>query len=199
MLIHQAFRFELIPDVRQQKLLGRFSGICRQVWNRALTLVIDLKGEFEQMYGDYLRQAIGLSLAGVAVIALLLATQLRAPRRLARVLLTMAVTVVLVVAGLHLLGVRLHLLHLVGLLLVVAVGSNYALFFDQVQTEGGLSPDVWLSMGTAVLTTAIGFGALALSRVPVLQALGSTVAPGVVLALIVAAALILPVHASPET
>ncbi|MBS0505951.1 MAG: MMPL family transporter [Proteobacteria bacterium] len=155
-------------------------------------VVMDLKGEFEQMYGDYLRQAIWLSLCGVAAIALLLAAQLRSPRRLARVLLTLAITVALVVAGLHLLGVRLHLLHLVGLLLIVAVGSNYALFFDQVQADGGLPPDVWLSMATAVLTTAIGFGALALSGVPVLQALGSTVAPGVLLAMLVSAALIPP-------
>jgi predicted exporter len=76
----------------------------------------------------------------------------------------------------------------------VAVGSNYALFFDQVQAEGSLSPDVWLSMATAVLTLAIGFGALALSRVPVLQAIGSTVAPGVLLAMLVSAALITPKH-----
>lgn len=154
--------------------------------------VLDLKGEFEQMYGEYLHQAIALSLGGVAAIALLLALTLKSPRRLARVLLTLAVTVTLVITGLHLLGVRLHLLHLVGLLMIVAVGSNYALFFDQVQAEGSLSPDVWLSMATAVLTLAIGFGALALSRVPVLQAIGSTVAPGVLLAMLVSAALITP-------
>ncbi len=164
----------------------------RQALAGSAAVVIDLKGEFEQMYSDYLRQAIWLSLGGVAAITLLLAFTLRDPRRLGRVLLTLGVTVLLVVAGLHLLGVRLHLLHLVGLLLVVAVGSNYALFFDQIQMDGGLSPDVWLSMGSAVLTTAIGFGALALSRVPVLQALGSTVAPGVLLAMLVAAALIPP-------
>lgn len=154
--------------------------------------VVDLKGEFEQMYTEYLRQAIWLSLGGVGAIALLLAATLRSPRRLARVLLTLAITVVLVVAGLHLLGTQLNLLHLVGILLVAAVGSNYALFFDQVQSEGHLSPDVWLSMATAVLTTAIGFGALALSRVPVLKALGSAVAPGVLLAMLVAAVLIAP-------
>ena len=171
----------------------------RQALAGSAAVVIDLKGEFEQMYADYLRQAIWLSLGGVAAITLLLAFTLRSPRRLGRVLLTMGVSVLLVVAGLHLLGVRLHLLHLVGLLLVVAVGSNYALFFDQVQAEGSLSPTVWLSMGTAVLTTAIGFGALALSGVPVLQALGSTVAPGVILALFVAAALIPPAVTAPKT
>ena len=162
----------------------------RQALAGTPAVVIDLKGEFESMYADYLRQALWLSLAGVVAIALLLVFTLRSPRRLARVVLTLGVTVVLVVAGLHVLGTRLHLLHLVGLLLVVAVGSNYALFFDQVDAAGGLAADVWLSMATAVLTTAIGFGALALSRVPVLSAIGSTVAPGVLLAMLVSAALI---------
>lgn len=36
MQIQKAFRFELIPDGRQQRLLGRFSGACRYVWNKAL-------------------------------------------------------------------------------------------------------------------------------------------------------------------
>ncbi|SDM09635.1 Predicted exporter [Oryzisolibacter propanilivorax] len=155
-------------------------------------VVVDLKGEFERMYDSYLRQAVWLSLAGVAAIALLLAASLRSVPRLARVLLTLAVTVLLVLAGLHLAGVRPHLLHLVGLLLVVAVGSNYALFFDRVRADGALAADTWLSMSVAVLTTAIGFGVLALSRVPVLQALGVAVAPGVLLAMLVSAALILP-------
>lgn len=154
-------------------------------------VVVDLKGEFEQMYDGYLRQAVWLSLGGVLAISVLLAFSLRSVRRLARVLLTLAVTVVLVMAGLRLGGIHLHLLHLVGLLLVVAVGSNYALFFDRVQADGELAPDVWLSMSVAVLTTAIGFGVLAFSRVPVLQAIGITVAPGVLLAMVVSAVLVL--------
>lgn len=163
-------------------------------------VVMDLKGEFEHLYADYLRQAVWLSLAGVAAILVLLAFALRSPQRLARVVLTLAITVVLVLAGLRVLGTPLNLLHLVGILLIVAVGSNYALFFDQVDEQGALAPDVWLSMSAAVLTTAIGFGALAISRVPVLQALGSTVAPGVVLAMVVAAAFVLhPARPGPWT
>jgi predicted exporter len=39
----------------------------------------------------------------------------------------------------------------------------------------------------ANLTTAIGFGTLALSKVPVLHALGVTVGPGAILALLLTA------------
>ena len=82
-------------------------------------------------------------------------------------------------------GERLHLLHLVGMLLIVAVGSNYALFFDRA--AGQLEPDTLASMAVANLTTAIGFGTLGLSQVPVLHAIGVTVGPGAVLALLLAA------------
>ena len=71
----------------------------------------------------------------------LLAVALRSVTRLARVLLTLALTVAIVIAVLHASGERLHLLHLVGMLLVVAVGSNYALFFDRVAFRLGLCLD----------------------------------------------------------
>ena len=65
------------------------------------------------------------------------------------------------------------LLHLVGLLLVVAVGSNYALFFDLLQHEGGRSgtdDDTLASLALANLTTVASFGLLATSSIPVLSA-----------------------------
>ena len=93
----------------------------------------------------------------------------------------------LVVAGLHLAGEQLHLLHLIGMLLIVAVGSNYVLFFDQSGGTAALDDATLVSMAVANLTTAIGFGTLALSNVPVLHAVGATVGPGAVLALLLAA------------
>lgn len=148
-------------------------------------LLIDLKGEFDRLYNDYLHEAVLLALAGLAAIVALLAATLRSPRRLAAVLLPLIVAVLLVIGGLHLSGERLHLLHLVGMLLIVAVGSNYALFFDGA--SGQLDSDTLASMAVANLTTAIGFGTLALSQVPMLHAIGVTVGPGAVLALLLAA------------
>ena len=78
---------------------------------------------------------------------------------------------------------QMIILHLVGLLLVVAVGSNYALFFDRTD----IAPRTLASMLFANLTTVAGFGVLAFSDVSILQAMGATVAPGVILALIYAA------------
>ncbi|MFZ2971926.1 MAG: MMPL family transporter [Ferribacterium limneticum] len=150
-------------------------------------LFIDMKFEFDRLYNDYLDEATLLSLAGFAAIVALLAVTLRSPRRLGAVLLPLLLAVILVITGVHLAGEQLHLMHLIGMLLIVAVGSNYALFFDRASKEHRLDAPTLASMAIANLTTAIGFGTLALSSVPVLHAVGITVGPGAVLALLLAA------------
>jgi predicted exporter len=72
-------------------------------------------------------------------------------------------------------------------LLIVAVGSNYALFFDRA--ADGSEAQTLASLLIANASTVIGFGVLAFSRLPVLHAIGITVGPGAVLALLFAALL----------
>ncbi len=154
-------------------------------------LLVDMKRESNDLYSAYLDEAIWLSLGGLATIVALLLVVLRSPLRVLRIVGPLAAAVVTVTAGLVLGGQQLIILHLVGLLLVVAVGSNYALFFDRhsAATPGAtaLSPRTLASMLFAGVTTVAGFGLLAFSSVALLQALGATVAPGVVLALVYAA------------
>lgn len=144
---------------------------------------VDVKGESDRLYGGYLREAILMSLAGLAAILVLLLAVARSARRVFHIATPLVVAVTVVTAALVLLGQRLNILHLVGMLLVVAVGSNYALFFDRGAAEGGIAPRVLASLLIAVSTTVAGFGVLALSSVPVLNAIGSTVGPGAMLAL----------------
>jgi predicted exporter len=145
--------------------------------------VVDLKGESDRLYKGYLREAILLSLAGLAAILGLLFAATRSLGRVFRIAAPLVVAVAVVIAGLVLAGQQLNILHLVGMLLVVAVGSNYALFFDRGAAEGGIPPRVLASLLLAVSTTVAGFGILAFSSVPVLNAIGSTVGPGALLAL----------------
>lgn len=152
---------------------------------QAAILLVDMKGEMENLYASYLHEAILLSLAGVGVIVALLTATLRSARRVGQVLAPLFGAVVTVTAGLLLAGQQLTILHLIGLLLIVAVGSNYALFFNQ----GALAPRTLASIFLANLTTVAGFGVLGLSSVPILIAIGATVGPGVVLALLFSAIL----------
>ncbi len=152
---------------------------------------LDLKQESDGLYAAYLSEAIHMSLAGALAIIALLLVALRSPLRVARVLAPLLLAVLSVAAGLALSGVQLTILHLVGMLLIIAVGSNYALFFDRqasVHEAGGESLTL-ASLVIANTSTVIGFGLLAFSHIPVLAALGATVAPGAFLALLFAALL----------
>jgi predicted exporter len=153
--------------------------------------LLDLKGEADQLYTGYLRQAVELSLAGFAVIVLLLLVVLRSPRRVLRVLAPLALAVVTVAGILAALGYELGILHVVGMLLIIAVGSNYALFFDRRDTQAPpTSASLTIaSIAVANAATVLAFGVLASSRVTVLADLGSTVAPGALLALLFSAML----------
>jgi predicted exporter len=130
-------------------------------------------------------------LCGFVLIVLLLLAALREAQRVARLLVPLGLAVLTVAAGLVQAGQQLTILHLVGMLLIVAVGSNYALFFDgEAATQRAGNPALTLaSLGIANSTTVIGFGLLSFSQVPVLVALGTTVAPGAFLALLFSALL----------
>lgn len=174
---------------------GTASGIDAAAVRGALAgetdaLFLDLGEESTRLYADYLHEIIWLSLAGVVAIALLLAVALRSPTRMLRVMAPLVLAVLLVMAGLALAGERMTLMHLVGLLLTVAVGSNYALFFDDGKAAS--DPQTLASLLVANITTVIGFGALATATVPVLHAIGVTVGPGAVLALLFSAVLAAP-------
>ncbi len=152
--------------------------------------LLDLKGEADRLYSGYLNQAVQLSLAGLAAIVLLLLLALRSLRRVANVVAPLILAVLAVASLLVASGHPLGILHVVGMLLIVAVGSNYALFFDRgSQTPEGSPPLTLASLLVANLATVTAFGVLAFSSVPVLADLGMTVAPGAFLALLFAALL----------
>ena len=141
--------------------------------------LLDMKQASESLVADYR----GRILAALALAALLLVVTvwiaLRSPRRALRVLLPMALTTLLVVAVLRAAGVELTLFHLVSLILAAGLGLDYALFFE----HAGESREDQLRTLHAVivcsLMTLLVFSLLALSSIPVLRAIGSTVALGV--------------------
>ena len=155
------------------------------------TQILDLKLETDALYAGYLQEAIRLSACGFVLIALLLLAALRSVPRVARLLAPLGLAVLTVAAGLALAGQQLTILHLVGMLLIVAVGSNYALFFDGAAAaqRAENSALTLASLAIANVSTVIGFGLLSFSQVPVLVALGTTVAPGAFLALLFSALL----------
>jgi len=89
----------------------------------------DMKAESDRLYSGYLHEAILLSSGGLVAIIGLLLMVFRSPGRVVRNIVPLAAAVITVTAGLVVFGRQLIILHLVGMLLVVAVGSNYVLVF----------------------------------------------------------------------
>jgi predicted exporter len=154
-------------------------------------VVIDMLEESSSLFDGYRHEALWLSGLGCLFILTLLMASLRSWTRTLRVAAPLACAVMCVTAALLLQGTQLTILHLVGLLLVVAVGSNYALFFDRGAQTGSTDyrQKTQVALVVANLTSVGSFGLLGLSKVPVLAAIGSTVAPGAFLALVFAAIL----------
>ena len=150
-------------------------------------VLLDLKGESDALYQAYRREAVRNALLGAAAIVALLFIALRSPRRVLDVIVPLVAAVAVTASAVLLSGAKLSIFHLVGLLLVVAVGSNYALFFDRQTATLQDRERTVVSLLFANISTVIGFGLLSFSQVPILHAIGSTVGVGAVLSLVFAA------------
>jgi predicted exporter len=155
----------------------------------AKAVLLDIKRDADTMFSSYRREAQSHTLLGAAAIAVLLFISLRRPRRVFDVMAPLAAAVLVTTCILVLLGFKLTIFHLVGLSLVVAVGSNYSLFFEQQASTGQDRERTIVSLLFANVAMVIAFGLLGTSSVPVLAAIGLTVAIGAVLSLLFSAIL----------
>ena len=142
--------------------------------------LLDLKQASESLVAAY-RDRVLLALAAAAVLlALTVLLALRSWRRTLRVLAPMALATLVILAVLRGCGIELNLFHLVALVLAAGLGLDYALFFE----HAGDARDEQLRTLHAIIvcsiTTLLVFALLALSSIPVLRAIGTTVAIGVV-------------------
>ena len=154
---------------------------------QANSQLVDLKQVSSDMVDGFRREALAQAGWGAALIVVLLAVGLRSGARALHVVLPAVAALVLTVAVLVACGERLSVFHLVALLLVLGIGLNYALFFERVAVDDNERQRTRLALAVCSTSTIITFGFLALSSTPVLHAIGSTVALGAVLALLMSA------------
>jgi predicted exporter len=172
-----------LRGVRDVPALTREIGAARDT----TVVVLDVKRAADELYEAYLREVVRNALLGAAAIVALLFLALRSTRRVVDVTLPLAAAVAFTASAILLSGSRLSIFHVVGLLLVVAVGSNYSLFFDRQTPDSHDRERTIVSVLFANVATVIGFGLLSFSQVPILHAIGSTVGLGAVLSLVFAA------------
>jgi len=142
--------------------------------------LLDLKQASESLVAQYRQRVLwALALASVLLTAAVWFA-LRSPRRVLRVLAPMALSTLLILALLRAVGVELNLFHLVSLILAAGLGLDYALFFDHAGDDRAEQLRTLHAVIVCSLTTLLVFALLAASSIPVLRAIGSTVALGVV-------------------
>lgn len=155
---------------------------------------VDLLSESNSMYGQYVSGTLtSCVLGGIAIFGLLVVS-LRSIKAAISVTLPLLLSVTIVAGTLGLFGVDLTLLHAVGFLLIVAIGSNYALL--AYKDPALLDNETAGALVIACISTVMGFGVLGFTDVPVLKAIGQTVAPGALLTLIFS--LLITVKRPPE-
>ncbi len=141
--------------------------------------LLDLKQASESLVAAYRgRVLVALGIAAVLLVVTVWIA-LRTPCRVVRVLLPMALTTLLILAILRGCGVELNLFHLVALILAAGLGLDYALFFDHAGEDRADQLRTLHALIVCSLMTLLVFFLLALSSIPVLRAIGSTVAIGV--------------------
>ncbi|WIG54417.1 MAG: membrane protein [Rhodanobacteraceae bacterium] len=166
--------------------LGTLSGVNDPAAFVALTQathgavhLLDLKASTESLIVAY-RHRILVAL-GIAALLLCIAVTLalRSARRALHVLGPMTLATLLVLVVLRACGIPLSLFHLVSLTLAAGLGLHYALFFER--RTGDEREDLRTLHATLVCVASalLVFGVLSLSSVPVLRAIGLTVALGV--------------------
>jgi len=140
-------------------------------------------GQLETLNGLFTRyraSALRLSLCGLAVIGASVFV-LYGFRRGVRIFMIPSGACFFAFGLLGLTGHTLNLFHLLGAFLGVCLSHNYAIFSAENAGRGEPPP---ISIRLSALCTAASFGVLALSHIPVVAALGSTVALIVITALV---------------
>jgi predicted exporter len=144
----------------------------------AVTL-LDLKQASEDLVARQ-RQHILRSLAIAAVLlTITVLIALRSVERASRVIAPMALTTLLILATLHAFGVSLNLFHLIALVLAAGLGVDYALFFEAVEDDPIEQRRTLHAVIVCSISTLLVFVVLGTSTLPVLRAIGVTVALGV--------------------
>ena len=141
--------------------------------------LLDLKAASESLVADY-RARIGLALlVALVLLAAAVAVAFRDLGRAWHVIAPMSLATLLVLAVLRVGGVSLSLFHLVALTLAAGLGLHYALFFERRVDDPAEARRTLHATLVCVVSAVLVFGLLATSQVPVLRAIGLTVALGV--------------------
>jgi predicted exporter len=141
--------------------------------------LLDLKDAAESLVIAYRTRILQALLAATVLLVLTISLALRSLRRAWHVLAPMTLATFLVLAVERVAGVEISLFHLVALILAGGLGLHYALFFERDTGDAAEQRRTLHATLVCVLSALLVFGMLAWASIPVLRAIGMTVALGV--------------------
>jgi predicted exporter len=163
-----------LAGVHDAEALARFTGK-----SGGSVRLLDLKSASESLvvaYRERILRALGVALV---LLALTVVVALRSARRALHVLAPMSLATLLVIVVERAGGLSLSLFHLVAVTLAAGLGLHYALFFERPVADAAEGRRTLHATVVCVLSALLVFGLQAWSSLPVLRAIGLTVALGV--------------------
>ena len=162
---------------------------CRHL-SLAGTLIplLALLGALSSAYGAYRERLLELWLLGLVAVLALVALRHRAVRPTAIACVPALLAAAGTVGLLALFDQPLNMLSLVALLMIVSMGVDYGVFLAENHTAARRLDATCLAVFVAGVSTALGFGLLAISEQPALRGIGLTSGVGVLLCLVLAPA-----------
>ncbi|MCU7808240.1 MAG: MMPL family transporter, partial [Candidatus Thiodiazotropha sp. (ex Semelilucina semeliformis)] len=140
---------------------------------------LNLRKETSQLIGDFREEVLQHVLLGVCLMLVVLWVGLKSLRRALAILLPIALAILLTTSLLRLMGEAMNLFHLISLMLVLGIGIDYSLFFSRKSHDQKEKNHTLHALGVCALSTISVFTILDTSSIPVLHAIGLTVAIGV--------------------
>ena len=153
-------------------------------------LFFDQLALLEDGYRGLRETALRFLALGVLGVLALLALHFRSLATTAIALVPSLAAAATTAGALALLGGELNLVHLFGLLLVLAIGVDYGVFLAETVRRGEGVGATALSIALACATSVLALGMLAFSENPALRALGATTGLGVLSSLALGVALL---------
>ncbi len=153
---------------------------------------VDRTADYSMLLGHYRRMMSWLLLAGMVLVAGVLAWRYR--RDAWRTVVPTMLAGALALALLGWLGQPLQLFNVLALLLLLGMGIDYGIFL----TEHRGDPGAWLAVCVGGASTWLSFGLLSLSSTPALRAFGLTLLFGIGLVWLLSPLFRPPVAASTE-
>jgi predicted exporter len=143
----------------------------------------DQRAFLDEVYARFRVQTLQAIAIGLVLIFFLHEIRYRRWRYALGALLPALLAVLTTLGLLGLIGVTANLVHVLSLLIIVSVGIDYGVFLVECVDRGGVGPTA-MSLVASFSTALFSFGLLALSRTPVLQAIGLTTAIGITASLL---------------